>query len=49
MDIDSALYKAMLDANEMNYKVAKVEQLSMYMDLFDSEEELNFQNLISGY
>ena len=32
---------------EMNYKVAKVEHLSVYMDLFDFEEELNFEKLIS--
>ena len=32
---------------EMNYKVAKIEQLSLYMDLFDFEEELNYQKMIS--
>ena len=35
---------------EMNYKVAKVEHLSAYMDLFYFEEELNFEKLIvNGY
>ena len=32
---------------EINYKVAKIEQLSMYMDLFDLDEELNYEKMIS--
>ena len=33
---------------EINYKLAKIEQLSVYMDLFDFEEELNYQSTISN-
>ena len=46
-------FKLSKDINEViplenkNYKILKLEQLSMFMDLYHFEEELNFEKLIS--